>query len=192
MDPAVIAAIVTSPTALIAAAAAYAAGRHQAHGAHRGPVDAIRRQHQRDAYAALLSLLNTYAYETNWTRCLMQARQELAEAEGEANNAQHHPDDVDARAQQVRARAFPMLRPLRPTLDVVSLEGPGYVADLADEACETANALVRASNKATVMGSLWRPGPSEDPNELHGRLLKRITAFTVAARDYLNGESHRT
>ncbi|MDQ1031433.1 hypothetical protein QF035_009015 [Streptomyces umbrinus] len=53
MDPAIIAAVITTPTAVIAAAAAYAAGRAQARAAHHGPIDAVRRQHQRDAYAAL-------------------------------------------------------------------------------------------------------------------------------------------
>lgn len=53
MDPAIIAALITTPTAVIAAAAAYAAGRSQARAAHHGPIDAVRRQHQRDAYADL-------------------------------------------------------------------------------------------------------------------------------------------
>lgn len=191
MDPAVIAAIVTSPTPLIAAAAAYAAGRHQARGAHRGPVDAIRRQHQRDAYTALLSALNTYAYETSWERCLAQARQELAEAEGAGSSAHYHPGVADRRAKLARAGAGPLLEPLRPTLDVVSLEGPGPVADLANQACRTAYALAQASATAAIMGPLWQPAPDENPDQLHRRLLESIAAFTVTARDYLNGESRR-
>jgi hypothetical protein len=64
MDPAVIAALITTPTAVIAATAAYAAGRAQARGAHRGPVDAVRRQHQRDAYAELTRAAWSYVSST--------------------------------------------------------------------------------------------------------------------------------
>ncbi|MGW5781941.1 hypothetical protein [Streptomyces sp. NPDC003863] len=64
MDPTMIAAIITSPTVVIAAAAAYAAGLRQARGAHRGPVDAVRRQHQRDAYAAMLVTANDFLRNT--------------------------------------------------------------------------------------------------------------------------------
>ncbi|MEU0300627.1 hypothetical protein ABZ252_14320 [Streptomyces sp. NPDC006175] len=53
MDSAGIAALITTLTAVLAAATAYAAGRAPARAAHRGPVDAVRRQHQREAYAAL-------------------------------------------------------------------------------------------------------------------------------------------
>ncbi|MGW2100393.1 hypothetical protein ACWCPX_22355 [Streptomyces olivaceoviridis] len=60
MDPAVTAALITTPTAVLAAAAAYAAGRAQARSAHRGPVDAVRRQHQRDAYAELARATLSY------------------------------------------------------------------------------------------------------------------------------------
>ncbi|MGW1245226.1 hypothetical protein, partial [Streptomyces bobili] len=60
MDSAIIAALISAPVAVVAAAAAYAAGRAQARGAHRGPVDAVRRQHQRDVYAAALAAAHTY------------------------------------------------------------------------------------------------------------------------------------
>jgi hypothetical protein len=54
MDATVTAALITAAAAALGAAPAYAAGRAQARGAHRGPVDAVRRQHQRDAYAELI------------------------------------------------------------------------------------------------------------------------------------------
>ncbi|MEU4492612.1 hypothetical protein AB0F96_03910 [Streptomyces sp. NPDC023998] len=154
-------------------------------------MDAVRRQHQRDAYAAFLSGLNAYAYATDWERCLTQARQDLAEAEGGASSAHYHPGAADPGAKQVRSAAGSLLRPLRPTLDVVSLEGPGYVADLADQAYRAALAMGSASSAASVLGPLWVPLPDHDPNETHRRLLECIAAFTAAARDYLNGESQR-
>jgi hypothetical protein len=72
MDPAVTAAIITTPTAVIAAAAAYAAGRAQARGAHRGPVDAVRRQHQRDAYAEFLRAALSYQNSTQQVMHLVE------------------------------------------------------------------------------------------------------------------------
>lgn len=187
MDPVVIAAIVTTPTALIATAGAYAAGRLQARGAHRGPVDAVRRQHQRDAYASYLSALNAYAYATDWLRCLQRARTEMAGAEGGASSSHDYLSRVAAQARQVRAVAAPLLEPLRPALDVVSLEGPEHVADLAEAAYWTAHALGNASVVATTMGLLWEPDPDDDPNQIHAKLKADIAAFTEAARDYLNG-----
>ncbi|MFI0220574.1 hypothetical protein [Streptomyces lydicus] len=64
MDPAVAAALVATPSALLAAWAAYAAGRAQARSAQRGPIDAVRRQHQRDAYAELIRAAWSYAGST--------------------------------------------------------------------------------------------------------------------------------
>ncbi|MER5446804.1 hypothetical protein ABT065_14330 [Streptomyces sp. NPDC002764] len=183
MDPAVISAIAAAPTTLVASAAAYAAGRLQARGAHRGPVDAVRRQHQRDAYAAYLSALNAYAYATEWGECLARARLRLAEIEGGASSEHFYPGYADPQARQVRADAGELLAPLRPALDVVSLEGPEHVAKLADQVCGTAYAVHYASNAATVLGPVREPGP----DELHSRLLVEIAAFTEAARDYLNG-----
>lgn len=186
MDPAVIAAIVTTPTALLASTAAYAAGRHQARGAHRGPVDAVRRQHQRDAYAALLSALNSYAHATDWDQCVGRVRLARSEA-GTASSADYHDGAVDHEAKQVRVLATRLLDPLRPALDVVSLEGPKHVADLAQKACWTAYAMGNASSTAAIMGPRWLPEPNDDPNQLHPRLVISIEEFTEAARDYLNG-----
>ena len=51
MDPAVTAALITTPAAILAAAAAYAARSAQG----RGSVDAVRRQQQLEVYAAFLT-----------------------------------------------------------------------------------------------------------------------------------------
>ncbi|MEV6654806.1 hypothetical protein [Streptomyces sp. NPDC051219] len=61
MDPAVVAALIAVPTAVVAATAAYAAGRAQAHGAHRGPVDAVRREAQREAYLAFVTAARSFS-----------------------------------------------------------------------------------------------------------------------------------
>ncbi|MGW3447349.1 hypothetical protein [Streptomyces sp. NPDC001076] len=56
MDATIVAALVAVPTALVAAGAAYAAGRR----AHAGAVDAVRRPQQREAYLRLSEEARTY------------------------------------------------------------------------------------------------------------------------------------
>ncbi|MFG2552932.1 hypothetical protein ACGFWF_23685 [Streptomyces sp. NPDC048581] len=110
MDPAITAALITTPTAVLAAATAYAAGRAQANAAHRGPVDAVRRQHQRDAYAHLLATVHTYS------RIGTGMSVSLRITPGEAPGAEE-PINPDAVVSAVMA---------------VRLEGPEHLADLAD------------------------------------------------------------
>ncbi|MDX3067151.1 hypothetical protein PV518_34105 [Streptomyces sp. ND04-05B] len=73
MDPSIAAALITTPTTVLAAAAAYAAGRAQARSAHRGPVDAVRRQQQRDAYAELTRAARSYLASTETVKHLVQS-----------------------------------------------------------------------------------------------------------------------
>ncbi|MDF3142138.1 MULTISPECIES: hypothetical protein [unclassified Streptomyces] len=184
MDPAVIAAIVTSPTALIAAAAAYAAGRHQARGAHRGPVDAVRRQHQRDAYAAFLEAANTYAFENQATRSLRQAREEIPER----GDRRLHRDRVAQRVRELRSQAADAVDPLRRALPVVQLEGPEHIAELAQEVF-SAVIMVRFAAHARNHGDsdeIANANSTRSFGEEYQRLTDAITAYTTAARDYLN------
>ncbi|MFC9342877.1 hypothetical protein ACFT0G_06130 [Streptomyces sp. NPDC057020] len=181
MDPTVIAAIVTSPTALIAAAAAYAAGRRQASGAHRGPVDAVRRQHQRDAYAALLVAANDYLRSTGVGQTRMQASQELPDT--------GQPDYREAmlrRAVEIRAEvATTGFQALSVPLAVVSLEGPEHVAQCAKEVKTAAQEMATAAYMARTPqifrgddGGGWAPARTA--------LVQAVAVFTVAARDHLN------
>ncbi|MEU9575570.1 hypothetical protein AB0D62_38240 [Streptomyces massasporeus] len=68
MDPAITAAIVATLTAV----AAYAGARSQARSARRGPIDAVRRQHQRDAYAELTRAAWSYAAITGSVQHLVE------------------------------------------------------------------------------------------------------------------------
>lgn len=77
MDPAVTAALISAPVTVVAAGAAFAAGRAQARGAHRGPVDAVRRQHQHDAYATFIAAVHAHLGRSYWNRCHREAREEL-------------------------------------------------------------------------------------------------------------------
>lgn len=194
MDPAVVAALVASPTALIAASAAYAAGRLQAHGAHRGPVDAVRRQHQRDAYAVFLGAANAFAEASRWRSCRSQALREISEAEGGDSRDLLLSDNerVDRAALEIRLRAGRLLLELKPARDVISLEGPAHVADLADEVHGAASSLIRESFETSLVTTFtWTPEPGYSTDVKHDDLREAIAAFTTAARDYLNGERSR-
>lgn len=72
MDPAVLAAIVGVPSASLAAAVAYLVGRAQARSVYRGPIDAVRRQHRRDAYAELARVGWSYLSQTGGVERLVE------------------------------------------------------------------------------------------------------------------------
>ncbi|MEU6160004.1 hypothetical protein [Streptomyces sp. NPDC047130] len=162
MDPAVIAALVAAPATVVAAAAAFAAGRAQARGAHRGPVDAVRRQHQRDAYASLLVALNAYFDET---RPLANM---LATGRSHAGN---HPSDLILEVA---------VSDIRTARVVVSLEGPDEVAEVA-EAAFTAAVRVRAAAAACS-----RDAPSVEARDAVLALNAAIRDFVRVAQRHLN------
>jgi hypothetical protein len=178
MDPEVIAAFLGAPATVVAAAAAFAAGRAQARGAHRGPVDAVRRQHQRDAYAAFLAALHAYEAETDW-----DARFERARTEVLASGA---PRDhlFDERVVE-RARELVLsvsIDDLMRTGAAVDLEGPDLVAAAAMITIGVARQVRR----------LARQPFSYDADihalvEAHDKLKLAIDAFVKVARAHLNG-----
>ncbi|MFG2334286.1 hypothetical protein ACGFMM_32445 [Streptomyces sp. NPDC048604] len=180
MDPQVIAAVVASPTALIAACAAYMAGRHQARGAHRGPVDAVRRQHQRDAYAAFLQAAETYSYGTRRTVTIAQARAEMTDTGGTFER-----EGVEARAVVLRAEAAERDDALRGTLPVVQLEGPQHVADLAQEVANAAFQIRLAARQRDYSDAASVQAARDE----HHHLTQAIAAYVTAARDHLNGDN---
>ncbi|MFF0291933.1 hypothetical protein [Streptomyces sp. NPDC005262] len=181
MDPTILAAIIPTPVAVIAAAAAYAAGRSQARGAHQGPIDAVRRQHQRDAYAAFLHAANVYTEATNWERCKDQAREDLRAA-----GQRHTTELVESEACSLVMSAS--REQLTVAGAVVDLEGPEHIAVLAGEVTRAASYV----EAAAVHHGLVVPsdaGYDEERDEVDGthRVLRRaIHAFTPAARKYLN------
>ncbi|MFG3071906.1 hypothetical protein [[Kitasatospora] papulosa] len=104
MESEVIAALIASPVAVVAAAAAYAAGKAQG----RGTVDAVRRASQRDTYAQLLTAL--YAF--------LRAENELA------NGA------LSATPPEERMRRFAgTYEHVEEAMSVVMLEGPPHLAE---------------------------------------------------------------
>ncbi|MFD0072143.1 hypothetical protein ACFVIY_06850 [Streptomyces sp. NPDC127166] len=184
MDSSVLAALISVPVALLASAAAYAAGRAQASGAYRGPVAAVRRQHQREAYAALLTAANTYTELTEWGACLTEARFHLGVDAVFGDRA----EEVTRRAARVRADV--PVEPVRAAASVVLLEGPDHIAELAKN-IELIAQQVRSDARA------GRGGPAEALSALaeerdwqvpaRYNLIKAVEAFTAAARGHLNG-----
>ncbi|MFE0453061.1 hypothetical protein ACFW2D_17605 [Streptomyces sp. NPDC058914] len=172
MDPAVIAALIATPTAILAACTAYAAGRAQARGAHRGPVDAVRRQHQRDAYALFAKAARSFHASTHPTDVV------AIEAAGE------DPSRLSGARRKERARQLRRQADVKPLLDaylVVELEGPKHVAGLAKRVVSHAE-NVRSN---LPVGDIWRPASPWRPD--HAALNNAVEAFVAAARDHLNG-----
>ncbi|MFC9342880.1 hypothetical protein ACFT0G_06145 [Streptomyces sp. NPDC057020] len=181
MDAAVIAALVASPTALIAAGAAYAAGRRQAIGALRGPVDAVRRQHQRDAYARLLEAANNLVDNTEWTACLWQARGE-ALASGDPST----PGALESRARVIRSQAaVSHMEALKKAAAVVTLEGPEHVAVQAARIRAAATGVAYSARLATLPPRAGAQINDGTPGEVEA-IRSHIRSFIVMARDHLN------
>ncbi|MFF3288492.1 hypothetical protein [Streptomyces sp. NPDC003023] len=179
------AALIPTPVAVLAAAAAYAAGRAQARGAHRGPVDAVRRQHQRDAYAAFLEAANTYASETA-RDCLGQAQQEVSDT-GDGT----YGERVRQRQLELRWQAASGIEGVRRTLPVVLLEGPQHVADHAQAVAEAVY-MVRFQGHLYASPATEAFSAARRLNEAAAGLDRAIAAFTVVARNYLNAEQNGT
>ncbi|MFE6639520.1 hypothetical protein ACFVFT_38600 [Streptomyces tendae] len=178
-DPAVIAAVITAFVAVIAAAVAFAAGRMQGRGAHWGPVDAVRRQHQREAYAAFLGDLWTYLGATNWDSVKHRTTHDMLLAGLAVDEA------------SVTMSTFAHLATLPPNVQasgsVVFLEGPDLVAESGLAAQDAANAVWRAA-----MNGVMNPSAGSEMvnayRAAHHVLHVRTNAFALDARWRLNSK----
>jgi hypothetical protein len=184
MDSSVLAALISAPVALLASAAAYAAGRAQGRGAYQGPVAAVRRQHQREAYAALVTAANTYITQTEWGVCVREARIRVGAVVFVDESREH---EVNRHAARVRAEV--PVEPVRAAASVVLLEGPEHIAELAATIvirAEQVQSHARAGNgPGGVLNALMEGRQPETPAA--ARLIQAIDAFTDAARAHLNG-----
>ncbi|CAM5318591.1 hypothetical protein [Streptomyces chartreusis] len=167
MDPAVAAAIIGVPVAIAAAGAAYAAGRAQGRGTHRGAVDAVRRQHQRDAYAAMLKAARAYlkSVYAHWT----------AFDAGRVSGSP--PQGLDEVMVALAALSTDELQDAAAT---VELEGTPKVILAVDRLMI---AVHRLTISPTDLGDVGRQLLLQDIRQVHSRIYD----FTEAAREHLNG-----
>ncbi|MDI3101984.1 hypothetical protein QJ054_33660 [Streptomyces sp. AN-3] len=176
-DPTVVAAFITGVVAFVAAGVAFAAGRMQGRGAHWGPVDAVRRQHQREAYAAFLAALTDYLGATNWDMAVTRAVHDRIAA-----GLTH--DDGAARVTAFTQLMSVPLHPIYRSSSVVYLEGPDVIAEVAMTALQSANDVYQAA-----VGGVMNPADSETVNayrEAQWRLSEAIAFFAGMARTQLN------
>ncbi|NUK32250.1 hypothetical protein HRW12_00360 [Streptomyces lunaelactis] len=149
-------------------------------------MDAVRRQHQRDAYAAFLTTANTYSSQTEWRACFEEARA----AVGISAFFEDRREEVEQRA--IRIRASVQIDPVRAAAAVVSLEGPERIAALAEDVVRQASQVRLDAREGNGPGAGWwsalLDGRQPDPEPpAHLRLTNAINAFTMAARSHLNG-----
>lgn len=164
MAPEVIAALVGIPAVLVTAAAAYAAGRAQARSAYQGPVDSVRRQHQRDAYARLLTAVH-----------------EFEKAAYTAVAARGEPGELFAGVEAAEESYWHAEA-------VVSLEGPTELLRPVDEIRARLGTAVLRVHQFLFP----REGDTADRDPATralGQLSEALGAFTTAARTHLNGRA---
>ena len=177
MDPAVTAALIAAPVAVIAASAAFAAGIVQGRGAQRGPVDAVRQEHQRDAYASFLAALHAYERGIDPSRCTKRAEAELRRTATSWTST-----DLHARTLELAAEI-----PIEEILSaqaMVELQGPDiHVVD----ASVIAVGLVSEAHFAAAVAYGGPDAAISDFLSSYDKLYPARRQFTLAARAALYG-----
>ncbi|TDC67552.1 hypothetical protein [Streptomyces hainanensis] len=176
-----LAAFVSIPTALLTAAASYAAGRSQG----RSAVDAVRRQHRRDAYTAFLLAVNAYVGSASWNACLAEARA----ATGKADSWLDKERNETLVRHALRIRAGVSVAPLRAAASIVHLEGSAHLGALAGRVIDCAEEMqVVASNREELEAEVRAlvTNPRAEPRT-DRRMAEAVVEFTRAARRHLDG-----
>ncbi|MFI2318418.1 hypothetical protein AMK17_37755 [Streptomyces sp. CB00072] len=170
--------------AVFAGAAAIRAGQLQGRSAYRGPVDAVRRQHQRAAYADLLGVAHELQRAGVALLCLFRS----------PDPPQDHP--------LLGALVNPVIEKyteLIPLLDVVDLEGPDPVAQAAQRIKEAAVGLMETAVWTNQRLSTGESTINPEHYTVVARAQQQLlipavasleganTDFTKAARAHLNG-----
>lgn len=219
MDPAVTAALIATPTAALAAGAAYAAGRAQG----SGTVSAVRRQNQRDAYADFITAVQrfTVTVEPAANPIATQYASDAPDAHrnprysGGPRAVQMVTDDQlkarvegwsDDRRRQVAAERYEAAREafgaVRAAGVRVFLEGPPHLRDLAIVARNhMANLTValhaQADGLAVTSSTPQDAGPivildaHEEATKSFRLMGEVMSDLFVALSDYLNGHERR-
>lgn len=157
------AALIGAPAVVVTAIAAWSAGRASGRGAHRGPVDAVRRAAQRDAYSALLAAARRLEQAVDASNAVLPDRRPVV-------------DDEEAREA---ARA------LQDAADLVFLEGPDALTGPTELLLSAGKHVYAAS---LVWGNPLGP-PAQYDIELVGQYREAVADFVIEARRHLNGHT---
>lgn len=179
-DPTVVGSLITGAVAFVAAGVAFAAGRMQGRGAHWGPVDAVRRQHQREAYAAFLADLWAYLGATNWEAVTRQTALDRLQAGLPV-------DEASVRMSSFTQVTTVSTNPIQASGSVVFLEGPDPVALIAGAAHRAANAVWLVAANA-VSNPVAGGEMVTAYCVAHQKLFEQINFFAQEARAHLNSK----
>ncbi|MEU0588552.1 hypothetical protein [Streptomyces sp. NPDC006132] len=182
MESEVMAALIGTPAVLVTAAAAWAAGRTQSRGAYHGPVDAVRRTAQREAYADL--------YRS--ARRFIDAFENAEEALDRVPRSE--PDDLPSDVRELVSEMREAQDALERAADMVRLEGPESLARIADRIWDSAARLggqrlgARWGRTAPLFtATIATPEQNVARNEAMTEFRAAHRGLLPAARAYLNG-----
>ncbi|MFF3951523.1 hypothetical protein ACFYYN_43055 [Streptomyces sp. NPDC001902] len=183
MESEVLAALIATPTVLVTAAAAWAAGRAQSRGTYHGAVDAVRREGQRQAYADLYRAANQFM--RTW-----EAADEALMIMGPAREGMETPEEV-------RALFPPLVKAhylVEQAADMVRLEGPEDLARLAERLWRSTSDLVgrklgpgMGTTVALLSANMVAPEMLSARTKALAEFKDAHTALLPTARKYLNG-----
>lgn len=185
MEAEVIAAIVGAPTVLVTAVASYMAGRLQAKAALKGPVSAIRRQHQREAYAALVREVDAFELRVSRTRAFTDViHADPARARSEGN---------EWILQQVAERCAENAEThtVSSAVSLVNVEGPEKVNDACLGVSSAVAALfgrIVSDRFKSLTGDITLRDFLEAELEIFNDLHEARRRFVRAAQDHLNSD----
>lgn len=190
MEPEVIAALVGTPTVLVASAAAWFAGRAQARGAYHGAVDAVRRAAQREAYADL------YRSARRFISAWEQVRAAVSRVPFPPSPPL--PSMPPPHVNKLWNELLEAMDVLENAVDMVRLEGPDNIAQLADRIWDSSRRLSGLRGRPDdprplTPASLRTSGDHERNlrNESLAAFRRAHANLAVAARAYLNGGPSR-
>ncbi|MFI5476870.1 hypothetical protein ACIA6D_42765 [Streptomyces cacaoi] len=193
MESEVIAALIATPAVLVTAAAGWLAGRAQSHGTYHGAVDAARRAAQSQAYADLFRVTRPFIdlYES------AEASLRGAPALGPDVPL---PEHFMRRVEEMRE----VLDSIEHAADMVRLEGPDSLAEIAERLWDNATRLGGRRLNPDMRSvplldiHLLHPARSRARHELVDAADRAKQDFQAArrellpaARKYLNGGPSR-
>ncbi|MET9403604.1 hypothetical protein [Kitasatospora sp. NPDC002965] len=188
MEAPVVAALIASGAALatsvLTAIVTVRNARTQAREGRRAQLDTARRNHQRGAYADLVSTTRTYLRATVEVLTIAETLDRNGSDEGlrNAKGTQVYLDADTAKNMHVRLKAVLDSSAVTDAAVLIDLEGPPAVAERAAEVQRRATHLERALETA---GYLDDPGPARAKTDFVA-LEQALKAFVESAKAHLS------